>query len=128
MPHLRTSKRHTTRKLARPIQTKNPDDPEAPKKFQRLGHAYQILLNEQYQAKYDKQGKPESSAAEMNEIDPYVFFAVMFGSELVEPYIGELWIANTADYLMKDAADQQFGAEEERTLPTCQGHVGRAKV
>jgi curved DNA-binding protein CbpA len=93
-----------------------------------LAHAYQILSNEQSRAKYDKQGKPESSAKEMNEIDLYVFIAVMFGSELVKLYIGELWIANTADYLMKDAADQQFGAEEERTLPTCQGHVGRAKV
>ena len=31
---------------------------------------------------------------------------VMFGSHLVEPYIGELWIANTADSLMKDVMDE----------------------
>lgn len=93
---------------------KNPNDPEAAKKFQELGHAYQILSNEQSRAKYDKQGKPDSSAEEqMNEIDPYVFFAVMFGSEAVEPYIGELWIANQADSLMKDAADQQFGDDAD---------------
>mmetsp|Transcript_23267 Transcript_23267/g.33341 ORF Transcript_23267/g.33341 Transcript_23267/m.33341 type:complete len:321 (-) Transcript_23267:491-1453(-) len=30
----------------------------------------------------------------------------MFGSHLVEPYIGELWIANTADTLMKDVMEQ----------------------
>jgi hypothetical protein len=30
----------------------------------------------------------------------------MFGSHLVEPYIGELWIANTADSLMKDVMNQ----------------------
>ena len=92
---------------------KNPNDPEAAKKFQELGHAYQILSNEQSRARYDKQGKPDSLSAEesMNEIDPYVFFAVMFGSDAVEPYIGELWIANQADSLMKDAADMQFGED-----------------
>jgi hypothetical protein len=31
---------------------------------------------------------------------------VMFGSHLVEPYIGELWIANTADSLMKDVMNK----------------------
>jgi hypothetical protein len=52
---------------------KNPDDPEAPKKFQQLGYAYQILSNEQSRVKYDKQGKPESSAKEMNELTPMSF-------------------------------------------------------
>ena len=88
---------------------KNPNDPEAAKKFQELGHAYQILSNEQSRTRYDKQGKPDTTAEEqLQEIDPYVFFAVMFGSHLVEPYIGELWIANTADSLMKEAATNQF--------------------
>lgn len=90
---------------------KNPGDPEAAKKFQELGHAYQILSNEQSRASYDKNGKPETTGeADMQEIDPYVFFAVMFGSHLVEPYIGELWIANTADALIKDAnLEETFG-------------------
>ena len=37
---------------------KCPDDPEAATKFQALGHAYQILSNEQTRANYDKNGKP----------------------------------------------------------------------
>ena len=53
-----------------------------------------------------------TSKAEPEEIDPYVIFAVMLGSHLVEPYIGELRVANTADSLMKDAANQQFGNME----------------
>lgn len=90
------------------------DDPEAATKFQDLGHAYQILSNEQTRASYDKNGKPDSNSADANlanEIDPLVFFAVMFGSHLVEPYIGELWIATTADTLMKDSMEQQQDME-----------------
>lgn len=83
---------------------RNPGDPEAAKRFQQLSHAYQVLSNEQTRASYDKNGISESTEAEMQltDIDPYVFFAVMFGSEAVRPYIGELWIANKADSLMKD--------------------------
>mmetsp|Transcript_248 Transcript_248/g.341 ORF Transcript_248/g.341 Transcript_248/m.341 type:complete len:587 (+) Transcript_248:140-1900(+) len=98
---------------------KNPDDPEAAEKFQALGHAYQILSNEESRKNYDKNGKSENSAEEaQQQMDPLVFFAVMFGSHMVEPYVGELWIANTADTLMKDVIDQsqkdtvEFEAEE----------------
>mmetsp|Transcript_23832 Transcript_23832/g.33318 ORF Transcript_23832/g.33318 Transcript_23832/m.33318 type:complete len:705 (-) Transcript_23832:131-2245(-) len=92
---------------------KNPGDPEAAEKFQELGHAYQILSNEQSRASYDKNGKPDSTAqSDVQEIDPFVFFAVMFGSHLVEPYIGELWIANTADTLLKDANLEGSDAED----------------
>jgi len=87
---------------------KCPDDPEAAAKFQNLGTAYQTLFDEQKRAAYDKNGKPETNSAETeNEIDAHVFFNVMFGSALVEPYIGELWIATTADTVMKDAVQEQ---------------------
>eukprot|EP00584_Thalassiosira_punctigera_P011116 CAMPEP_0172528338 /NCGR_PEP_ID=MMETSP1067-20121228/2767_1 /TAXON_ID=265564 ORGANISM="Thalassiosira punctigera, Strain Tpunct2005C2" /NCGR_SAMPLE_ID=MMETSP1067 /ASSEMBLY_ACC=CAM_ASM_000444 /LENGTH=618 /DNA_ID=CAMNT_0013312229 /DNA_START=136 /DNA_END=1995 /DNA_ORIENTATION=- len=95
---------------------KCPNDPEAATKFQNLGHAYQILSNEQTRANYDKNGKPDSNSADANlanEIDPLVFFAVMFGSHLVEPYVGELWIATTADTMMKDAMEQQQAMDME---------------
>ena len=92
---------------------KRPDDPEAARKFQELGAAYQILSNEESRARYDKQGKPQGGEESMQEIDPLIFFSVMFGSSLVEPYIGELWIANTADSLMKDVAKDQFDEDNE---------------
>ncbi|KAL7540202.1 hypothetical protein ACHAXR_012865 [Thalassiosira sp. AJA248-18] len=89
-------------------------DPEAAAKFQALGHAYQILSNEQTRANYDKNGKPDSNSSDAAaEIDPLVFFAVMFGSHLVEPYVGELWIASTADTMMKDAMEQQQAMDME---------------
>jgi hypothetical protein len=81
---------------------KNPDDPNAAQTFQDLGQAYQILSNEDTRKNYDKNGVPENVSDETNQdVDPFVFFNVMFGSTLVEPYIGELWIANTADSIMK---------------------------
>lgn len=88
---------------------KCPDDPDAATKFQTLGQAYQILSNEQTRAAYDKNGKSdnENQDAMVNAIDPTVFFNVMFGSTLVEPYVGELWIASVADLMMKDMAEQQ---------------------
>ena len=93
---------------------KCPNDPDAAGKFQALGHAYQILSNEQSRAAYDKNGPPDTTADMSGEIDPYTFFAVMFGSALVEPYIGELWIASTADTVMKDAQTQQAMVDAEK--------------
>ena len=43
----------------------------------------------------------------VNAMNPTVFFNVMFGSTLVEPYVGELWIASVADLMMKDMVEQQ---------------------
>lgn len=84
---------------------KNPDDPKAHERFQELGHAYQVLSNPEKRAAYDRDGKSENTAGDnMEEVDPFVFFNVMFGSGLVEPYIGELWIASTSDSVMKDGS------------------------
>lgn len=92
---------------------KNPNDPTAAAKFQQLGHSYQVLANDQTRAIYDRHGRPNPgnvlggsliSDLHVNDIDPYIFFAVMFGSDRVQPYIGELWIANKADSFMRDSA------------------------
>lgn len=84
---------------------KNPNDPTAANRFQELGHAYQVLSNEQTRAAYDRDGLNDQNdqKLQMADIDPYVFFAVMFGSDAVTPYIGELWIANKADTVLKDS-------------------------
>jgi len=94
---------------------KCPDDPDAATKFQALGQAYQILSDEQSRANYDKNGKPDNQNQDdmMNSIDTTVFFNVMFGSTLVEPYVGELWIASVADLMMKDMAQQGNLSESE---------------
>lgn len=107
---------------------KCPGDPSAADKFQTLGHAYQILSNEQSRASYDKNGKPDNQNAEAmaNEIDPAVFFNVMFGSTSVEPYIGELWIASVADLMMKDMAEQQSSSENDMNEKFAETMAGRS--
>jgi hypothetical protein len=94
---------------------KCPNDPDAATKFQALGQAYQILSDEQKRASYDKNGKSENENAEdmANAIDTSVFFNVMFGSTLVEPYVGELWISSIADLMMKDLQQQSTMTESE---------------
>ena len=97
---------------------KNPDDPEAHANFQRLGMAYQILSDEKTRAAYDRDGIPDTTGADaIEQVDPFVFFNVMFGSSLVEPYIGELWIASQTDTMMNDTdASPDFDtlSEEEQ--------------
>jgi len=107
---------------------KCPGDPSAADKFQTLGHAYQILSNEQSRVSYDKNGKPDNQNAEAmaNEIDPAVFFNVMFGSTSVEPYIGELWIASVADLMMKDMAEQQTSSENDMNEKFAETMAGRS--
>jgi DnaJ-domain-containing protein 1 len=60
---------------------KNIDDPQAATKFQTLGQAYQILSNEQSRKAYDNNGKSENDNGDenMQNVDPFVFFNVMFG-------------------------------------------------
>ena len=78
---------------------KNPEGftpEEAQTKFHQINVAYQILSNPTSRAKYDKEGPSaetpdKEDGGDAANMDPMVFFHVLFASELVEPYIGELW-------------------------------------
>lgn len=91
---------------------KNPGDPDAARKFQLLGQAYQVLSNDQQRAAYDKHGKREDDAENqslnLTDMDPTIFFAVMFGSDAVRKYVGDLWIAGKADSILKEQAWMEF--------------------
>ena len=99
--------RSAYRKMARQVHPdKNPDDPDAEQKFRELSAAYQTLSDPAKRKKYDSSGigvdpeQPEGAGGNVM-LDPIVFFAILFGSEQVEPYIGELGMATTFDALMK---------------------------
>lgn len=80
--------------LARKLHPdKNPDDPLAKDRFQKLGEAYQVLSNADLRAKYDQHGV---EGLDVNFMDSAEFFSMLFGSDRFEHLLGELSLAQMA--------------------------------
>ena len=57
---------------------KNPDNPEAATRFQKVGEAYQVLSNPSLRARYDASGK--DGMEDVGFMDSGAFFHMIFGS------------------------------------------------
>ncbi|GMH45279.1 hypothetical protein BSKO_13236 [Bryopsis sp. KO-2023] len=73
---------------------KNPDDPDAKDRFQKLGEAYQVLADPKLRQLYDQSGT--DGLDNMNFMDGVEFFGMLFGCEQFEYLVGELFLATTA--------------------------------
>ncbi|GMY06572.1 chaperone protein dnaJ 10-like [Fagus crenata] len=82
---------------------KNPNDPQAAERFQVLGEAYQVLSDPAQRDAYDQNGKNCISRETM--LDPMAVFALLFGSELFEEYIGHLAVASMASSELAGESD-----------------------
>mmetsp|Transcript_59018 Transcript_59018/g.111184 ORF Transcript_59018/g.111184 Transcript_59018/m.111184 type:complete len:946 (+) Transcript_59018:59-2896(+) len=100
---------------------KNPNDPEASQRFQKLAQAYQVLSDPKLRERYDLMGQEAISENALPSIDPMLFFSMLFGSEQFEKYIGKLYLAMQTDHIAKDlqkdlerrqAADGQMPGHE----------------
>lgn len=78
---------------------RNPDDPKANEKFQKVGEAYQVLSDPQLRAAYDSRGKAAVEGAA--RIDASSLYAMIFGCEAFDNIIGELQIATQIKALME---------------------------
>jgi curved DNA-binding protein CbpA len=93
---------------------KNNQDDKANEKFHELSLAYRILANEETRDIYDSMGKcfveQQQSPGMSQVVDSYTFFAVLFGSQEVEPYVGQLKVASMVDSFL------QFNDDADETL------------
>ena len=75
---------------------------QANQRFQQLSLAYRTLSNDDAREAYDQMGKcfvePDH---QQQQLDIHTFFAVMFGSDLVEPYVGEFRMASLFDSFLR---------------------------
>ena len=71
---------------------KNPDDPGAKDRFQKLGEAYQVLSDDDQRARYDAKGLDGLDQTAFMEAS--TMYAMLFGSEKFDDLIGELAIAS----------------------------------
>jgi hypothetical protein len=96
---------------------KNADDPNATERFQDVGKAYQILSDERLRAAYDAGG---SEATEDNAlIDSTQLYEIFFGSEALEPAVGELLLLKCAGTVLEmhksgdlEEVQQKLGEED----------------
>lgn len=71
---------------------------EAEREFQEIGRAYTILMNPDLRAKYDRVGRDLlwEEEDEPPEVDPFMLYTLLFGSEKFNDYIGKLAAVTSA--------------------------------
>ncbi|KAG5245996.1 chaperone protein [Salix suchowensis] len=90
---------------------KNQDDPLAAERFQVLGEAYQVLSDPLQRDAYDRNGKYCISRETM--LDPTAVFALLFGSELFEDYVGHLSVTSMASSELSSESDNPDKVHEK---------------
>lgn len=79
---------------------KNPNDATAAERFRTLHTAYLVLSDTEKRRKYDEFGA-SSNNLNLPDFDPYLFYAILFNSQTVEPYVGDLTIGTFTDQILQ---------------------------
>ncbi|CAB4254036.1 similar to Saccharomyces cerevisiae YER048C CAJ1 Nuclear type II J heat shock protein of the E. coli dnaJ family [Maudiozyma barnettii] len=76
------------RKAMQTHPDKHPDDPDAQRKFQEVGEAYQVLSDDNLRKRYDEFGKDDAVPQQGFE-DASEYFSAIFGGDGFKDWIGE---------------------------------------
>lgn len=108
---------------------KNPGDTEATAKFQKLSEVYQVLSDAESRKKYDREGAAGVAESKPN-VDPAMFFSLLFGSERFVPWTGELNIAMQTDHFAKavEQDEEKLAEEADATAKELKGRQLRREV
>ena len=107
---------------------KHPDDPDAQRKFQDVGEAYQVLSDESLRKRYDEFGKDDAVPQQGFE-DANEYFTAIFGGDGFKDWIGEFSLFKE----LTEATEQMNGenSTEEATTTDETGvtkHDGETKL
>ncbi|KAJ3073745.1 hypothetical protein HDU98_000808 [Podochytrium sp. JEL0797] len=91
---------------------KNIGDPEASEKFQALGAAYQVLIDDQLREAYDKGG--EAAVGKQPLMDSSQLFEMVFGSQHFESFIGELKLMSMTKGLDESILTKDMTPEQQQ--------------
>eukprot|EP00906_Rhabdomonas_costata_P016258 RCo023339 len=101
--------------LARQLHPdKNPNNPTAKERFQRVGEAYQVLGNEELRARYDTSGA--SAVEDHSFVDCSAFFAMLFGDEKFDHLVGRLSLAMVVGSGVELSAEEREKLQERREI------------
>jgi len=73
---------------------------DAVEHFRLLNTAYKTLISRDARDMYDRHGicfADQALSEESARLEPYIFFSILFGTSVVEPYVGDLAIASIVD-------------------------------
>jgi hypothetical protein len=73
-------------------------NPKAQEEFEEIGRAYVILMNAELREKYDRVGREGlwKETEEIPQVDPFLLYSCLFGSDKFNDYIGRLASATDA--------------------------------
>ncbi|EIE22588.1 DnaJ-domain-containing protein [Coccomyxa subellipsoidea C-169] len=103
---------------------KNPNNPNATRQFEDLSAAYQVLSDPTQRERYDRMGKTAVQGEAM--MDPAAVFAMLFGSDMFEEYVGQLQMATIATIAIENEGREMSQKEVRARLePIQQARVGQ---
>ncbi|SMN19954.1 similar to Saccharomyces cerevisiae YER048C CAJ1 Nuclear type II J heat shock protein of the E. coli dnaJ family [Maudiozyma saulgeensis] len=102
------------RKAMQTHPDKHPDDPDAQRKFQEVGEAYQVLSDESLRKRYDEFGKDDAVPQQGFE-DANEYFSAIFGGDGFKDWIGEFSLFKELSEATEKMNEEENGTTTDET-------------